>query len=56
MSNSNKRRFESISFINNTRRRQVTFSKRKRGILKKAMELSILCGQSIYLSIFDIQS
>lgn len=39
----------------NKNQRNVTYSKRKRGILKKAIELSVLCGQDIFLVIFDKQ-
>jgi len=35
----------SITKIENENKRAITFHKRKRGFLKKAMELSILCEQ-----------
>ena len=43
-------RFEQITDDNN---RNVTYCKRKKGLIKKAMELSLLCNQYVYLSIFD---
>ena len=39
--------------IENETNRYVTFCKRKRGLLKKAIELSKLCDQHIYIAIFD---
>ncbi|KAL9269361.1 MADS-box protein JOINTLESS-like protein [Drosera capensis] len=39
--------------IDNTTARQVTFSKRRRGLLKKAEELSILCDAQVGLIIFS---
>ncbi|XP_044494472.1 agamous-like MADS-box protein MADS1 [Mangifera indica] len=39
--------------IENTTNRQVTFSKRKNGILKKAYELSVLCDVEIAVLIFS---
>lgn len=38
-----------IERIENERSRQVTFFKRKKGLIKKAMELSILCDSEIFL-------
>ena len=39
--------------IENPTNRQVTFSKRRNGILKKAFELSILCDAEVALLIFS---
>ena len=41
------------SLIEDEANRGVTFSKRKRGLIKKAIELSTLCGHDISLSIYD---
>ncbi|CAM8915561.1 unnamed protein product [Rhodiola kirilowii] len=42
-----------IERINNTTSRQVTFSKRRKGLLKKARELSILCDVQVGVMIFS---
>lgn len=39
--------------IENATSRQVTFSKRKNGLLKKAYELSILCDAEVAVIIFS---
>ncbi|EYU23177.1 hypothetical protein MIMGU_mgv11b017937mg [Erythranthe guttata] len=39
--------------IENATSRQVTFSKRRSGILKKAFELSVLCDAQLALIIFS---
>lgn len=39
--------------IENKINRQVTFSKRKTGLLKKAKELSVLCDAEVALVIFS---
>ena len=48
-----KKKLASISLINDKNTRNVTYCKRKRGLIKKAIELSKLCNQYIYLVIFD---
>ncbi|KAG6475828.1 hypothetical protein ZIOFF_065057 [Zingiber officinale] len=40
--------------IENLASRQVTFSKRRRGLLKKAFELSVLCDAEIGLIVFSV--
>jgi len=42
-----------IRKIENLTRRQVTFSKRRRGLFKKANELSTLCDADIALIVFS---
>ncbi|KHG30654.1 MADS-box SOC1 -like protein [Gossypium arboreum] len=39
--------------IENAASRQVTFSKRRNGLLKKAFELSVLCDAEVALIIFS---
>ena len=42
-----------IELIGNSKDRMITFCKRKFGLLKKAAEISILCGVSVYLAFTD---
>ncbi|KAI3881438.1 hypothetical protein MKX03_009506 [Papaver bracteatum] len=42
-----------IKYIENTSSRQVTYSKRKKGILNKTRELSLLCGAQVCLIMFS---
>ncbi|MFQ6666874.1 hypothetical protein Gotur_033078, partial [Gossypium turneri] len=42
-----------IKKIDNLTARQVTFSKRRRGLFKKAEELSVLCDAEVALIIFS---
>jgi hypothetical protein len=49
------RKSHDLNKIPNDASRYVTFCKRKRGLLKKAIELSKLCDQHIYIVIFDEQ-
>ncbi|CAA2935139.1 MADS-box JOINTLESS [Olea europaea subsp. europaea] len=42
-----------IKKIDNTSARQVTFSKRRKGLLKKAKELTVLCDADVALIIFS---
>ncbi|KAK8448205.1 hypothetical protein SEVIR_8G245725v4 [Setaria viridis] len=41
-----------IKRIENSTNRQVTFSKRRNGILKKAREISVLCDAKVGIVIF----
>ena len=47
------RRKIQIKKIDNATARQVTFSKRRRGLFKKAFELSTLCDAEIGLMVFS---
>ena len=42
-----------IKKIENTTNRQVTFSKRRNGLIKKAYELSVLCDIDVALIMFS---
>ncbi|KAJ1380199.1 hypothetical protein SESBI_46229 [Sesbania bispinosa] len=42
-----------IRRIDNSTSRQVTFSKRRKGLIKKAKELAILCDAQVGLVIFS---
>lgn len=42
-----------IAKIKDERLRQVTYCKRKKGLLKKAIELSLLCGVKVFLFLHD---
>lgn len=42
-----------IKRIENTTNRQVTFCKRRNGLLKKAYELSVLCDAEVALVVFS---
>ena len=43
----------SLKYIEAINVRNVTYCKRKRGFIKKAIELSVLCGQKISLMVYD---
>lgn len=47
------RRKIEIALVNDPNTRQVTFSKRRSGLFKKANELSILCGSEIAIVVFS---
>ena len=48
-----KRRIEKIELIQDLNSRKVTLCKRKKGLLKKSIELSILCNLSMFMLIYD---
>ena len=51
-----KRNETKIKLIKDKSSRNVTFCKRRKGLIKKAMELSILCHKQIGLFIYDEKS
>ena len=48
-----KRKLIKIKLISDKNARNVTYCKRKKGLIKKAMELSKLCKQEVAVYIFD---
>lgn len=48
-----KRRSFKIEYINSVSRRRITFAKRRKGLLKKAEELSILTGCEVLCIVMD---
>ena len=48
-----KRLPDDLTYISDKKRRDVSYCKRKRGLIKKIIELSNLCHHDIYLVIFE---
>ena len=48
-----KKRLERIEPLKNPNHRRVTYCKRKKGLLKKSIELSLLCDLKIFVLIYD---
>lgn len=48
-----RKRIDKIKKIANSSHRKVTYCKRKKGLLKKAMELSMLCDLKTFVLIYD---
>ena len=48
-----KKKIEKIEKIENLCTRKVTYCKRKKGLLKKSMELSLLCDLKVVMYIYD---
>ena len=50
-----KRKFVKFERIDDNNSRNITYIKRTKGLMKKAIELSLLCEQKIFLFIYDQQ-
>lgn len=48
-----KTKVELKGLIENANSRRITYSKRKRALIKKAIELSVMCDTNISITIFD---
>ena len=48
-----KKKIDTTKRIQKNTDRLITYYKRKKGLLKKAIELSNLCDQQMYLAIYD---
>ena len=48
-----KKKYEFIEKIDQTNSRNITYYKRIKGLVKKCIELSVLCDQEIFLFVAD---
>ena len=48
-----RRKVDKTKKIEETRKLAVTFCKRRRGILKKCIEMSKMCDQKVFMVIYD---
>ena len=48
-----RKKSNDLQYIEDPQQRNITYCKRRIGILKKAMELSQLCGQKIFFAMYD---
>ena len=48
-----RRKISVTELIQNSNKRCVTYAKRKRGLIKKAIELSVMCDQHVAITIFS---
>ena len=50
-----RKKLDTMDYIQNANSRNIAYNKRKKGLVKKAMELSKLCGINVNLVVFDEQ-
>jgi hypothetical protein len=50
-----KKKYEKIELISNSNNRNITYYKRIKGLIKKSIELSVLCNQEVYVYVVDPQ-
>jgi hypothetical protein len=50
-----KKKIDPLQKITNINKRTITYCKRRKGLVNKAIELSMMCEQRIFLAIFDEQ-
>ena len=48
-----KKKYEKIELIKNSNNRNITFFKRIKGLIKKSIELSVLCNQEVFVYVVD---
>jgi hypothetical protein len=51
-----KRKIRNFDTIQDRHVKNITFSKRKKGVIKKAMELSYLCEQEVIIAFYNKDS
>ena len=51
-----KRKVECNKFVADANTRRSTYLKRKKGLIKKAMELSMMCGLTVTLNVYDYET
>jgi hypothetical protein len=48
-----KKKYEKIAEVESTNSRNITYYKRIKGLVKKSIELSVLCNQEVILFVVD---
>lgn len=48
-----KKKYESIKKLENSNSRNITWVKRLKGLVKKSIELSVLCDQEVFMYVLD---
>ena len=48
-----KKKYEQIQRIESSNSRNITYFKRIKGLIKKAIEISVLCDQEVFMYVID---